>query len=60
MQLYVLTAGGGRTEVLRRYHDDPMAGHFVDKRTFELVSRKYYWPGMARKVKAYTRAFSTC
>jgi hypothetical protein len=59
-QLYVPATGGGRTEVLWRNHDDPIAGHFGAKRTLELVSRKYYWPGMLRKVKAYTRACSTC
>ncbi len=60
MQLYVRAAGGACTEVLRRHHDDPIAAHFGAKRTLELVARKYYWPGMARKVKAYTRACSTC
>ncbi len=42
MQLYVLTAGGGHTEVLRRHHNYPIVGHFSAKRTLELVSRKYY------------------
>jgi hypothetical protein len=60
MQLYVPAAGGARTEVLQRHHDDPIAGHFGSKSTLELVARKYYWPGMARKVKAYTRACLTC
>jgi hypothetical protein len=60
MQLYVPAAGGARTEVLRRHHDDPVAGHFGLKRTLELLAKKYYWPGMACKVKAYTRACSTC
>jgi hypothetical protein len=46
-------------EVLRCHHDNPMAGHFGAKRTLELVARKYYWPGMVRDVKAYTRACST-
>jgi hypothetical protein len=60
MQLYVPAAGGARTEVLRRHHDDPIAGHFGVKRTLKLDARKHYWPGMVRKVKAYTRACSTC
>ncbi len=60
MQLYVPAAGGARTEVLRCHHNDPIAGHFGAKRTLELVARKYYWPSMSRKVKAYTRACLTC
>jgi D-mannonate dehydratase len=60
MQLYVPAAGGARTEVLCCHHDDPVAGDFGAKRTLELVARKYYWPGMLREVKAYTRACLTC
>jgi transposase InsO family protein len=60
MQLYVPAAGGARTEVLRRHHDDPIAGHFGAKRTLEFVARKDYGPGMSREVKAYTRACLTC
>ncbi len=40
MQLYIPAAGGARTEVLRRHHDDPIAGHLGAKRTLELVARK--------------------
>ncbi len=60
MQLYIPTASEGCTEIFRRHHDDPIAGHFDAKRMLELVSRKYYWPGMGCKVKAYARACSTC
>jgi hypothetical protein len=59
MQLYVPAAGGGRTEVLQRYDDDPIARLFGAKHILELVSRKYYWLGLLRKVKAYTQACST-
>jgi hypothetical protein len=60
MQLNVSTAGEGHTEVLQRHHDNPIAGHFGAKRTLELVSRNYYWLGMGRELKAYTRASYTC
>jgi hypothetical protein len=59
MQLYVLTAGRGHMEMLRRHHDDPIAGHFGAKHTLELLSSKYYWIGMSLEVKAYTQACST-
>jgi hypothetical protein len=57
--LYVPAEGGARREVLRQHHDDLITGHFGTRRTLELVARKYYWPGMLRDVKAYTKA-STC
>jgi hypothetical protein len=60
MQLYVLAAGGAGTEVLCRHHDNPIVGHFGAKHTLELVARKYYRRGMARKVKAYTCTCSNC
>jgi hypothetical protein len=38
--LYVPGAGGASTEVLRRHHDDPIAGNFKSRRTLDLVARK--------------------
>ncbi len=60
IQLYVLAAGGARTEVLCHHYDDPIAGHFGEKSTLEYTARKYYWPGMAHEVKIYTWACLTC
>jgi hypothetical protein len=54
MQLYVPAAGGACTNVLWCHHNYPIAGHFGSKCTLKLVAKKYYWPGMAREVKAYT------
>ena len=31
-----------RTEIIRRHHDDPLAGHNRVEKTWELVARKYY------------------
>jgi transposase InsO family protein len=58
--LYVPGAGRARTEVLRRHHDDLIAGHFGLRRSLDLVARKYHWPGMSCDVKAYCKACSTC
>jgi hypothetical protein len=60
MQLYILAARKAHMEVLCRYRPDFIAGHFSAKCTLELVARKYYLPGMVRKVKAYTPACLTC
>jgi hypothetical protein len=60
MQLYIPAGGGARMEVLCCHYDNPIVEHFGVKRTLELVARKHYWPGMARKVKSYTWACSTC
>jgi hypothetical protein len=60
MQLYVLKTGGGCREILKYHHNYPIAGHIRTKCILELVSRKYYYPAMVCKVKAYTWAGNTC
>ncbi|KAF8761511.1 hypothetical protein RHS01_00264 [Rhizoctonia solani] len=35
-----------RTDLLRIFHNSPLAGHLGRQRTLELVSRSYYWPGI--------------
>ncbi len=36
------------------------AGHFGVRRTLDLVSWKYYWPGMRRDVIQYMQDCATC
>ena len=40
-----------RTELISRYHDDPLVGHFAIEKTQELVARKYCWPTLWHDVK---------
>lgn len=35
-----------KRDLVANFHDSLMAGHPGQNRTLELVSRKYYWPGM--------------
>lgn len=49
-----------RREVLERHHDNPLAGHFGEKRTIDLVQRQYYWPGLSTFVKSYVRGCHVC
>ncbi len=32
------------SELISRYHDDPLTGHFGIEKTRKLIARKYYWP----------------
>jgi hypothetical protein len=41
-------------------HDDPTAGHYGQKRTLELVKRKYYWPNMHQDVAEYVQTCDLC
>lgn len=49
-----------RRELLRLYHDDPLAGHFGVDRTKELLSRKFYWNRMDVEVKEYVKSCPMC
>ena len=59
-KLYVPPEGGACAEVLWSNHDDPLMGHFGYARTLELIQRKYYWPHMAKEIKAYTKSCTAC
>src|SRR5437762_3234502 len=43
-----------------RLYDDALAGHYGVAKTLELVSRNYYFPGMAAYVKKYVNTCDTC
>ena len=49
-----------RLEILRMHHDDPLAGHFGESRTLELLSRNYWFPSMASYVKNYVSTCDIC
>lgn len=49
-----------KAEILNACHDAPLAGHFGVQRTIELVSRKYWWPGMTTHIKAYIAGCEPC
>ena len=47
-------------ELLRLYHDDPLAGHFGVNRTLHLLQRRFYWKGIRSDVKDYVSSCGTC
>ena len=49
-----------RMSLIRRNHDDPLAGHGGTAKTTELVSRQYYWPRMRETIKRYVRNCDIC
>jgi transposase InsO family protein len=52
--------GPSRLQVLQHCHDTPMAGHFGIHKTFELISRRYWWPQLRQFVEDYVRSCDTC
>ena len=46
--------------VLHYKHDHPLAGHFGQNHTLELVRHKYTWPGVRTLVKDYVSSCTSC
>ena len=49
-----------KAEILRHFHDDPLAGHFGVNRTEELIQRQFYWKGMRKEIQEYVRSCAIC
>ncbi|QRW25857.1 Retrotransposable element Tf2 protein [Rhizoctonia solani] len=45
-RIVVPDVGSLQTELLKIFHNSPLAGHPGRQQTLELVSRNYYWPGI--------------
>jgi hypothetical protein len=59
-RLYVPADPELHAELLRMYHESPVSGHMGRSRTYEALSREYYWPGMLGYVEQWTRNCHTC
>lgn len=49
-----------KLEILRSRHDAPSAGHPGQVRTFELITRNYYWENMRKELYDYVDKCDTC
>jgi predicted aspartyl protease len=49
-----------KTKLLSEHHDGMLAGHIGLEKTYECLSRNYYWPGMYRDTKKYVHTCMEC
>ena len=49
-----------RAELLQIYYDNALAGHFGEKKTLDLLSRKYYQPSITADVVNYISTYNLC
>ncbi|QRW22602.1 Retrotransposable element Tf2 protein [Rhizoctonia solani] len=59
-QIVVPDAGTLRTDLLRIFHNSPLAGHPGRQQTLELVLRNYYWPGIRANTYWHVDSCETC
>jgi transposase InsO family protein len=58
-RLYI-PEGPLRVEALSTCHEAKLAGHYGRRKTAELVSRKFFWPGMKKEVDDFCAACQVC
>ena len=58
--VYVPDDDAIKAQILRQCHDAKSAGHFGQTRTFELVTRDFFWPRARRFVNRYVSTCDTC
>lgn len=46
--------------VLKEYHDNPLAGHYGVEKTFEKITKRYYWKGMRKYIESYLKHCVAC
>ncbi|KAF8750266.1 hypothetical protein RHS01_09482 [Rhizoctonia solani] len=49
-----------KEQLLKEFHDSPLAGHPGQQRTLELISRSYWWPGMKSSAKEWVKCCPVC
>ena len=49
-----------RRKITRMYHESPATGHPGRWKTYELITREYWWPGMSTFVKEFVDGCATC
>ncbi|KAF8704726.1 reverse transcriptase, partial [Rhizoctonia solani] len=49
-----------KDQLLREFHDSPLAGHPGQLRTLELLSQNYWWPGMKSTTKEWEKCCPVC
>ncbi|KAF8749463.1 hypothetical protein RHS01_09966 [Rhizoctonia solani] len=49
-----------KEQILKEFHDSPLAGHPGQQRTLELISGSYWWPGMKSSAKEWVECCPTC
>uniref|UniRef100_A0A1Y1KT95 RNA-directed DNA polymerase n=1 Tax=Photinus pyralis TaxID=7054 RepID=A0A1Y1KT95_PHOPY len=47
-------------EVLKLYHDSPLAGHYGVDKTYQRVASRYYWPTLRRDLEKHVKVCLQC
>src|SRR6201998_1174387 len=59
-KLYIPSIDTVRAPIIREHHDTPTNGHLGEHKTYERVSRYYYWPSMRKSIQQYIQQCQSC
>ena len=59
-RIWVLDSNDLRLRILLNNHDHPIAGHYGQNKTLDLLQRNYTWPGVRTYIKDYCKSCTTC
>ena len=58
--IYVPKDADLRRDIVKRYHNHPAIGHPGRWKTYELVSRDFWWPGLSQFTRNYVDGCAIC
>ena len=58
--MFVPDVGQLKFRFIQKFHDDPAAGHPGKTKTYEILNRYYYWPGIINDVKRFVKNCYGC
>ncbi len=57
----VVTGGLSHRRIfIHHHHDSPMYGHPGINKTYQLMSRRYWWPNMHKDMRDYVKGCAEC
>jgi hypothetical protein len=59
-RIYIPDSKSIKQQIMNESHDSPLSGHVGVAKTTELVTRRFYWPGMHAEIKAYVTSCLPC
>ena len=58
--IYIPKDNNLRHDIVKQYYDHPAIGHPGRWKTYKLISREYWWPGLSQFTKNYVDGYATC
>jgi RNase H-like domain found in reverse transcriptase/Reverse transcriptase (RNA-dependent DNA polymerase)/Integrase zinc binding domain/Chromo (CHRromatin Organisation MOdifier) domain/Retroviral aspartyl protease len=59
-KVYIPSIDTIRAAIIQEHHDTPTNGHLGEHKTYERISRYYYWPSMRRSIQQYLQQCQSC